>query len=150
MNLSTIELMGPLQLWLWVLLEHIWILNLTVCLELMFIWCIWIFWNIDLLRLNDIKLLPFRYLYVRWGVDLSNIVVFVGESGDTDYEGLLGGVHKTVILKGVCASNQLHANRTYPLTDVVPFDSPNIVQMTEDCSGSDIRSSLENVGVLKG
>ncbi|KAJ9688754.1 hypothetical protein PVL29_014419 [Vitis rotundifolia] len=91
-----------------------------------------------------------RYLYVRWGVDLSSIVVFVGESGDTDYEGLLGGVHKTVILKGVCASNQLHANRTYPLTDVVPFDSPNIVQMTEDCSGSDIRSSLENVGVLKG
>lgn len=91
-----------------------------------------------------------RYLYVRWGVDLSNIVVFVGESGDTDYEGLLGGVHKTVILKGVCASNQLHANRTYPLTDVVPFDSPNIVQMTEDCSGSDIRSSLEKVGVLKG
>ncbi|RVX05210.1 putative sucrose-phosphate synthase 1 [Vitis vinifera] len=114
-----------LNLWLWVLLEHIWILNLTVCLELM-------------------------YLYVRWGVDLSNIVVFVGESGDTDYEGLLGGVHKTVILKGVCASNQLHANRTYPLTDVVPFDSPNIVQMTEDCSGSDIRSSLEKVGVLKG
>ena len=91
-----------------------------------------------------------RSLYVRWGVDLSNIVVFVGESGDTDYEGLLGGVHKTVILKGVCASNQLHANRTYPLTDVVPFDSPNIVQMTEDCSGLDIRSSLENVGVLKG
>lgn len=90
-----------------------------------------------------------RYLYVRWGVDLSNIVVFVGESGDTDYEGLLGGVHKTVILKGVCASNQLHANRTYPLTDVVPFDSPNIVQMTEECSGSDIRSSLEKVGVLK-
>lgn len=83
-------------------------------------------------------------------MDLSNIVVFVGESGDTDYEGLLGGVHKTVILKGVCASNQLHANRTYPLTDVVPFDSPNIVQITEDCSGSDIRSSLEKVGVLKG
>ncbi|RVW43842.1 putative sucrose-phosphate synthase 1 [Vitis vinifera] len=63
-----------------------------------------------------------RYLYVRWGVDLSNIVVFVGESGDTDYEGCLVGCTKL----------------------------PNIVQMTEDCSGSDIRSSLEKVGVLKG
>lgn len=78
------------------------------------------------------------------------MVVFVGESGDTDYEGLLGGVHKTVILKGVCASNQLHANRNYPLSDVVAFDSPNIVQVSEDCSGLDIRSSMENMGVLKG
>ena len=102
-------------------------------------------------RLNGgIKLLPFRYLYVRWGVDLSNVVVFVGESGDTDYEGLLGGVHKTVILKGVCANNQLHANRNYPLSDVVPSEGPNIIQVTEDCSSSDIRSSLENAGFLKG
>ncbi|KAI7994490.1 putative sucrose-phosphate synthase 1 [Camellia lanceoleosa] len=50
-----------------------------------------------------------RYLYVRWGVELSTIVVFVGESGDTDYEGLIGGIHKTVILKGVCSgAHQLH------------------------------------------
>ncbi|KAK9279174.1 hypothetical protein L1049_012852 [Liquidambar formosana] len=90
-----------------------------------------------------------RYLYIRWGMDLSNIVVFVGECGDTDYEGLLGGVHKTVILKGVCSSSQkLHANRSYPLEDVVPFDSPNIVQ-TDEYNSNDIRASLEKLGVLK-
>ncbi|KAL3535914.1 hypothetical protein ACH5RR_004375 [Cinchona calisaya] len=92
-----------------------------------------------------------RYLFLRWGMDLSKVVVFVGESGDTDYEGLLGGVHKSVILKGVCsgASSQLHANRSYPLTDVVAFDSPNVIQITEDCSSSnELRASLEKLGVL--
>ncbi|KAK2986214.1 hypothetical protein RJ640_010048, partial [Escallonia rubra] len=88
-----------------------------------------------------------RYLYLRWGMDLSKTVVFVGENGDTDYEGLLGGVHKSVILKGVCSGtgNQLHANRSYPLSDVVPFDSPNIVQTSEECSSAVIRSSLEKL-----
>ncbi|KAF8393148.1 hypothetical protein HHK36_021389 [Tetracentron sinense] len=93
-----------------------------------------------------------RYLYVRWGTDLSNMVVFAGECGDTDYEGLLGGVHKTVILKGLCSSehNLLHANRNYPLEDVVPFDSPNIVQTTEGCNSNDIQILLGKLGVLKG
>ncbi|KAF3954467.1 hypothetical protein ACB098_01G105600 [Castanea mollissima] len=91
-----------------------------------------------------------RYLFVRWGMDLSNTVVFVGECGDTDYEGLLGGVRKTVILKGVgTGAHKLHANRNYPLEHVFPFDSPNVVQ-TEGCNSDDIRASLGKLGVLKG
>ncbi|XP_042489846.1 probable sucrose-phosphate synthase 1 [Macadamia integrifolia] len=91
-----------------------------------------------------------RYLYVRWGVDLSNMILFVGECGDTDFEGMLGGVHKTVILKGICSSARalLHSSRNYPLEDV-PFDSPNIVQTAEQCSSDDIRASLVKLGVLK-
>ena len=75
------------------------------------------------------------------------MVVFVGDSGDTDYEGLFGGLHKSVILKGICssASNQLHANRNYPLSDVMPVDSPNIIQTSQDCTSSDVRDSLENL-----
>ncbi|KAL0345351.1 UNVERIFIED_CONTAM: putative sucrose-phosphate synthase 1 [Sesamum radiatum] len=92
------------------------------------------------------------YLYLRWGMDLSKVVVFVGESGDTDYEGLLGGVHKSVVLTGVCssASSQLHANRSYPLSDVIYSDSPNIVRTSEECSSSDLRVLFEEQGVLKG
>ncbi|KAK8515517.1 hypothetical protein V6N13_139504 [Hibiscus sabdariffa] len=103
-------------------------------------------------RINVIPVLAsrsqaLRYLFVRWGIDLSKMVVFVGDSGDTDYEGLLGGVHKSVILKGVCsnASNQLLANRNYPLSDVMPVDSPNILHTPQDCTSSDIRDSLENI-----
>ncbi|XP_042486503.1 probable sucrose-phosphate synthase 1 [Macadamia integrifolia] len=92
-----------------------------------------------------------RYLYVRWGVELSNMVVFVGEGGDTDYEGLIGGVHKTIIFKGVCSSALalLRSSKNYPLEDVVPLDSPNIVQTTEQCSSDDIQVSLGKLGVLK-
>ncbi|KAJ0030155.1 hypothetical protein Pint_12435 [Pistacia integerrima] len=90
-----------------------------------------------------------RYLHVRWGIDLKNVVVFVGECGDSDYEGLLGGIHKTVILKGVgINARKLHANRNYPLEDVLPLDSPNVFQ-TEACDNSSIRTSLEKLGVLK-
>lgn len=80
------------------------------------------------------------------------MVVFVGESGDTDYEGLLGGLHKSVVLKGVGsgAVNQLHANRSYPLSDVVPVDSANIAQASEEASSADIRASLQTIGLLKG
>lgn len=92
-----------------------------------------------------------RYLHVRWGIDLSNVVVIAGECGDTDYEGLLGGVHKTVILKGVGESaRKLHANRNYSLEDVISFDSHNVIQVDEACDSYDIRASLEKLGVLKG
>lgn len=101
---------------------------------------------------NDLKHVACRYLYVRWGIELANMVVFVGESGDTDYEGLLGGLHKSVILGGVCtsASSQIHANRNYPLADVIASDSPNIVRTTEECTSSDIRASLKQLACVKG
>ncbi|KAM0933897.1 putative sucrose-phosphate synthase [Dioscorea sansibarensis] len=92
-----------------------------------------------------------RYLHVRWGTELSNMVVFVGENGDTDYEGFLGGVHKTVILSTLChntENKQLHANRGYPLEDVVAFDSPNIIRTENGCSSSDIKLALSKLGIL--
>lgn len=101
--------------------------------------------------LNDCNIV-YRYLYLRWGMDLSKLVVFVGESGDTDYEGLIGGLRKAVIMKGLCtnASSLIHGNRSYPLSDVLPFDSPNVIQADEECSSTEIRSLLEKLGVLKG
>ncbi|KAL0407625.1 UNVERIFIED_CONTAM: putative sucrose-phosphate synthase 1 [Sesamum radiatum] len=65
-------------------------------------------------RINVIPVLAsraqaLRYLHVRWGIDISNVVFFVGECGDSDYEALLGGLHKTVILKGQCnGASKIH------------------------------------------
>ncbi|KAK2992465.1 hypothetical protein RJ640_011604 [Escallonia rubra] len=88
-----------------------------------------------------------RYLYVRWGINLSNFVVFVGECGDTDYEGLLGGAHKTVVLKGVCNdARKLHTSRGYPLEDVVQFDNSNIVE-SEGCNRDAISAALTKLGL---
>ncbi|CAA3028541.1 probable sucrose-phosphate synthase 1 [Olea europaea subsp. europaea] len=106
-------------------------------------------------RMNVIPILAsraqaLRYLYVRWGINLSNVVVFVGECGDTDYEQLLGGTHKTVILNGLCRdSSKLHTNRSYPLEHVLPIDHPYTVEC-EQCSKDDIRASLGKLGFNKG
>jgi len=103
-------------------------------------------------RLNVIPVLAsrsqaLRYLLVRWSIDLSNMVVFVGESGDTDYEGLLGGIHKTVIIKGVASDlRQLHGNRSYSMEDVIPVNSPNITE-AEECSRDAIKAALEKLGI---
>eukprot|EP00249_Psilotum_nudum_P018799 c26968_g1_i1 orf=498-3647(-) len=68
-----------------------------------------------------------RYLFVRWGVDVANMVVFVGETGDTDREQLLLGMHKTVILKGAVKGGSerlLRSSGNYQSEDVIPPHSP--------------------------
>lgn len=92
---------------------------------------------------------PHRYLYVRWGINLSNVVVFLGELGDSDYEGLLGGLHKTVILKGRChGATKIHANRNYPLDHVLPTNDPKSVEC-EKCDRDGIKAALAKLCVLK-
>ncbi|KAL0297141.1 UNVERIFIED_CONTAM: putative sucrose-phosphate synthase 1 [Sesamum radiatum] len=105
-------------------------------------------------RINVIPVLAsraqaLRYLHVRWGIDISNVVFFVGECGDSDYEALLGGLHKTVILKGQCnGASKIHTNRSYPLEHVVPTDDPKTVQC-EECDTDGIKATLEKLGVVK-
>jgi sucrose-phosphate synthase len=90
-----------------------------------------------------------RYLYIRWGVELANREASTGDPGATDYEGLLGGVHKTIILKGSfnAAPNQLHAARSYSLEDVISFDKPGIASV-EGYLPDSLKSALQQFGVL--
>ncbi|KAL1221268.1 putative sucrose-phosphate synthase 2 [Cardamine amara subsp. amara] len=75
------------------------------------------------------------------------MVVFVGESGDTDYEGLLGGIHKTVILKCIASDlHELHGNISYPMEDVIPLNSVNIIE-AEECGPDAIKMALEKLGI---
>ncbi|BBN04205.1 sucrose-phosphate synthase [Marchantia polymorpha subsp. ruderalis] len=70
-----------------------------------------------------------RYLFVRWGLDVANMLVIVGETGDTDHEELLSGTHKTVIVKGAVTSGcdrLLRVASNYARGDVAPADGPYI------------------------
>ncbi|XP_077231573.1 sucrose-phosphate synthase family protein [Tasmannia lanceolata] len=107
-------------------------------------------------RLNVVPLFAsrvqaLRYISIRWGIDISHTVVFVGEKGDTDYDELLVGLHKTLILKGsvICGSERfLRGEESYKMEDVVPTDSPNIVYVEEEALGSHgISTALESVGM---
>lgn len=93
----------------------------------------------------------FRYLHVRWGLELSKVVVFVGELGDSDYEGSFGGVPKTVTLKGYCVNAaKIHSNcRSYPLHHVVSTDDPNSNVECQKCDVDGIKAALAKLAHLK-
>lgn len=106
-------------------------------------------------RLNVIPLFAsrkqaLRYLSVKWGIDLSKVVVFVGEKGDTDYEELMGGIQKTVVLRGAaeCGSERLlRSEDSYKREDVFFQDSPNIVYAEKNYEDCDISAVLEHLKV---
>ncbi|MFS8005466.1 putative sucrose-phosphate synthase [Helianthus anomalus] len=88
-----------------------------------------------------------RYLYVRWGMNLVNTVVIMGDYGDTDYECLRGGIHKTVVINGVCnEARKLHNNRSYPLEHVITYDTPTIVQV-EGCKKDQVIQAMAKLQV---
>ncbi|KAF5187729.1 Sucrose-phosphate synthase [Thalictrum thalictroides] len=95
------------------------------------------------------RLQALRYLSVRWGVDLSKMVVFVGEKGDTDYEDLLVGIHKTLILNGSVENGSevlLRSGEVFRREDIVPKDSPNIAFVKEGFVASDITLAVDSFG----
>ncbi|KAK7856065.1 putative sucrose-phosphate synthase 4 [Quercus suber] len=106
-------------------------------------------------RLNVVPLFAsriqaLRYLSIIWGIDLSKVAVFVGEKGDTDYEDLLAGLHKTIILRGSVehgSEKLLRSEDSFKREDVVPQDSPNITFIEESYEAHDISAALEAVGI---
>lgn len=73
----------------------------------------------------------------------------MGEKGDTDYEDLLVGLHKTVILGGCAeyACEMLRSEDSLKREDLVPKDSPNIA-FAEGYEAQDISTALETLGIM--
>ncbi|CAA0839402.1 Probable sucrose-phosphate synthase 3 [Striga hermonthica] len=73
-----------------------------------------------------------RYLFVRWQVNVANMYVVLGETGDTDYEEMISGTHKTLILKGVVGKGSEEMVRTtgsFLRDDIVPTNSPLVAEI---------------------
>jgi sucrose-phosphate synthase len=87
-----------------------------------------------------------RYFFARWNVDVAHMFVVVGETGDTDYEELLGGNHKTIVVKDavqVGSESKLRAPGNYDRSDIAPLEAPNVIT-------TDISSLCQDiVNVLK-
>nr|VDC90146.1 unnamed protein product [Brassica rapa] len=106
--------------------------------------------RINVIPLCASRLQAVRYLSIRWGIDMTKSVLFVGEKGDTDYEDLLGGLHKTIILKGAVGSDSeklLRSDENFKREDVVPRDSPNISYVEENGGPPEMLSTLEAYGI---
>lgn len=91
-----------------------------------------------------------RYLSVSWSIDLSKVILFVGERGDTDYEDLLGGLHKTVILRDSAvygSEMNMHSEEGCKKDDVVAEDSTRIA-FAEGFDVHDISKALGCLGIV--
>ncbi|XP_022718173.1 probable sucrose-phosphate synthase 4 [Durio zibethinus] len=105
-------------------------------------------------RLNMVPLFAsrmqaLRYLSIRWGIDLSKVVLFVGEQGDTDYEDLLGSLHKTLVLKGSVAYGSeklLRSEDNFKREDAIPQGNPNIISI-ETSEAQNIAGALDALGI---
>nr|ADG01610.1 sucrose phosphate synthase [Xerophyta humilis] len=87
-----------------------------------------------------------RYMFVRWGLNVANMYVILGERGDTDHEELISGSHKTVIMKGIVergSESLLRTAGSYQKEDIVPGDSPLIVYTTEGIKAEEIMKALK-------
>lgn len=87
-----------------------------------------------------------RYLFVRWRLNVANMYVILGESGDTDHEEMIAGAHNTVIMKGVVSRGSeelLRMTGSYLRDDIVPGESPLVTYLSEGATPDEIADALK-------
>ncbi|KAG9447916.1 hypothetical protein H6P81_014044 [Aristolochia fimbriata] len=93
-----------------------------------------------------------RYFFARWGLNIANMYVFVGETGDTDYEEQISGAHRTIIMKGVVEKGSeelLRSTGSYHRDDTVPKGSP-LVAYTQENTADEIAKAILEVSKKSG
>ncbi|KAB1213658.1 putative sucrose-phosphate synthase 2 [Morella rubra] len=104
-------------------------------------------------RLQTVPLLAsraqaLRYFFVRWRLNVANMFVILGESGDTDREELISGTHKTIILRDVVARGSeelLRTSGSYHREDIVPSESPLISYISGKAKAEELANALKQV-----
>ncbi|OVA08010.1 Glycosyl transferase [Macleaya cordata] len=94
-----------------------------------------------------------RYFFVRWGLNVANMYVVLGETGDTDYEELISGTHKTIIMKGVVEKGSEELLRTvgsYMKDDIIPGESPLVAHTSGAAKADEIANALKQVSKSVG
>lgn len=74
----------------------------------------------------------------------------MGEKGDTDYEELVAGIQKTLVLRGVVENGSerlLRSEDNFKREDVFSQDSPNIIYAEKSYEDCDISTILEHLKV---
>lgn len=72
--------------------------------------------------------------------------VILGESGDSDYEELISGAHKTLIMKGIVEKGSSELLRTADLRDdIVPKESPLIGFINANAKVNEIANALKQL-----
>ena len=74
--------------------------------------------------------------------------LILGETGDTDYEELISGTHKTIIMKGVVEKGSeelLRTARSYLRDDIIPGESPMITYTSGEATADEIANAFKQI-----
>ncbi|KAJ0025738.1 hypothetical protein Pint_06896 [Pistacia integerrima] len=94
----------------------------------------------------ELRLMTLQSTWMRAVPDASLTAKNQEPIGDTDYENLLAGLQKTVIVRGTvdCGSEKLlHGEESSKREDSVPQDSPNIAHVEGSYEAQDISAALK-------
>ncbi|CAL1384492.1 unnamed protein product [Linum trigynum] len=86
-----------------------------------------------------------RYLFVRWRLNVGNMFVILGETGDTDYQEMISGAHKTIVMKNVVKKGSEELMRSEIRDDMVPKDSPLVAFINGEATPDEMASALKQV-----
>ncbi|KAL0358527.1 UNVERIFIED_CONTAM: putative sucrose-phosphate synthase 2 [Sesamum angustifolium] len=89
-----------------------------------------------------------KVYFVRWRLNVANMYVILGETGDTDYEEMISGTHKTLIMKGAVVKGSeelLRPTASCLRDDIVPRDSPLVAYTKEGSKAEDIINTVRQL-----
>ncbi|KAJ9707362.1 hypothetical protein PVL29_002388 [Vitis rotundifolia] len=92
--------------------------------------------SLNVVPLFALRAQALRHLLVKWGIELSKMVVLVWERGDTNYEDLLVGLLNAIILRDL-----------FQMLDMIPQDNPSITFVEEGYEAQDIFATLLALGI---
>ncbi|XP_040373687.1 probable sucrose-phosphate synthase 2 isoform X2 [Rosa chinensis] len=100
-------------------------------------------------RMQIVPLLASQAQALRWRLNVANMYVFLGESGDTDYEEMIAGTHKIIIMNGVVglgSEELLRTSGSYLIDDIVPPQSlPVAIVNMQAPTADEIATALKQV-----
>eukprot|EP00850_Spirogloea_muscicola_P005647 SM000026S08896 [mRNA] locus=s26:320151:326233:+ [translate_table: standard] len=84
---------------------------------------------LHLLPLHASRAQALRYLFVRWGLELSRMVVLAGPNGDGDYMELLPGLHGSIVLQSAASEESASETPLHPKSEEGVFELANVVTL---------------------
>lgn len=87
--------------------------------------------TLHLLPVHASRSQALRYLAVRWGIEVSNVIVVAGYAGDADHIELLGGSVRVVLVGGVSRPENATKGSAQGSTEEDPAKLPNVTAVDE-------------------
>jgi sucrose-phosphate synthase len=104
--------------------------------------------SLHLLPVHASRSQALRYLAVRWGIEVSNMIVVAGYAGDADHIELLGGAVRVILVGGVSRPENAGKGSAQGSTEGDPAKQPNVTAVDEGKGPEGIVDGLKELKLV--